>query len=184
MMKIRILLLLLVSLLLMSCNTIWDETYVTPDPDTDAEGYYQTLYGSFTLKYKVESGTHLRCKLSANGSGWIAVGFAPAAMMKDANVIIGYVHADQGFIRDDFGTSHTEHESDLSLGGSSDVELLTAYEANGKTHLEFRIPLDSGDSKDRPLVIGSEYPIIFASGNEDDFDSYHSAIGTGVIQIR
>lgn len=177
-------LLILCSLLLVSCDTVWDEPFV-PDSDApDAEGFYTAGGGNYTLKYKREGGTNLHCKLTANGTGWISVGFNPTAQMKDANFIIGYVSGGTGYIRDDFGTDNTAHVSDTSLGGTNDVTLITANETAGATSLEFSIPLNSGDARDRVLTLGSTYGIIFASGSEDNFYGMHSSFATGSIKIR
>lgn len=171
-------------LLLSSCDTVWDEPFVPQSDLPDAEGFYTTAVGDFLLKYKVIANQQLLCRLTANGDGWVAVGFNPTAQMKDANFIIGYHNGAYGYIRDDFGVDNSSHDADTSLGGSSDVTLLTSSNAGGKTSLEFEIPLSSGDSHDRALSIGTTYPVIFAAGNADDFDSYHDRYAAGSIRIR
>lgn len=124
---------------------------------------------------------HLHCLLSASTSGWVAVGFDPSSIMQDANFIIGYVDGGIGEIRDDWGTGATSHASDVSLGGSSDVTLLTAAESGGVTTLEFTIPMNSGDAYDKVLSIGSSYSCILAQGSSDSYTSYHSAAGFATI---
>ncbi|MDZ4121385.1 MAG: DOMON domain-containing protein, partial [Candidatus Cloacimonadaceae bacterium] len=150
----------------------------------DAEGFYQAISGNFVLKYKILNANSLHCKLSGNTNGWIAVGFDPTDRMKDANFIIGYVSQGLGYIRDDYGISTTAHASDTSIGGTSDVSLISAFEIDAKTHLEFVIPLNSGDSKDRVLLPGNSYQVIFASAAEDDFEGYHSTTGVATIILR
>ncbi len=179
----KILMLFALALLLCSCNTVKDELTGPGDDLPDTEGYYSSQNGSFKLRYKV-SGGGLDCILEANTVGWIAVGFDPSSQMKDANFIIGYVAGGTGIIRDDWGDSNTSHVSDISLGGSTDVTLISATEAGGKTTLRFTIALNSGDQYDRELSIGSTYPVIFASGAEDDPESYHNALGAATIMIR
>lgn len=179
-----LLILVLAALALMSCDTVWDEPFVPMDELPDAEGYYQSIAGDFVLKYKVISTNLLSCRLSANGTGWIAVGFDPSAQMRDANFIIGYVNGIYGYIRDDFGTGSSSHDSDINLGGSSDVLLTSSSESAGRTMLEFEIPLNSGDSKDKILSSGATYNVIFAAGSDDDFESMHNRFATGSIRIR
>ncbi len=180
----KALLLLPFLLLICSCNTVWDEIYKAPDPDMDADGFYQASSGDFILKYKTLNANSLHCKLSGNTNGWIAVGFDPTDRMKDANFIIGYVSDGIGYIRDDYGISATAHASDTSIGGTSDVSLISAIEIEAKTYLEFVIPLNSGDSKDRILLPGSSYQVIFASAPQDGFEAYHSITGVATIIIR
>lgn len=171
-------------LLLTACDTVWDEPFV-PDTDIpDSEGFYQVQSGNFTLKYKRGTADDLICRLSGTGTGWLAVGFDPSSQMRDANFIIGYVSGANAFIRDDFGVDNTTHEADTAIGGTSDVTLISSSEAQGTTTLEFSIPLNSGDTKDKVLSVGSTYNVIFATGSDDDYDSYHTGIASGSIKIR
>jgi len=174
----------LAALALVSCDTVWDEPFTPASDLPDSEGYYTCTAGNFMLKYKTIPTNLLQCRLSTNTSGWLAVGFDPSQQMKNANYIIAYVSGGNGFLRDDFGTDNTAHASDLSLGGNSDVTLVTASEGNGITTVEFTIPLNSGDSYDRIMQSGTTYPVIFATGSSDDFDSYHTSYATGSIKIR
>lgn len=176
--------LLMLCLLLAACNTVRDEPFIPEDELPDAQGFYTAAAGGYTLKYKVVDANILHCVLSAAGTGWLAVGFAPSAGMKDANFVIGHASGNSGTIRDDWGTSPSSHESDLALGGSNDVTLLSASEASGVTRLEFQFPLSSGDAYDRALSIGNTYPVIFARGTEDGFESYHQDYAGANIRIR
>lgn len=180
----RILLMLTVTLLLLSCNRVSDENFGAGNDLPDNEGYYLAQSGSFALRYKVAEAQFLECILEGNSSGWIAVGFNPTVQMRDANIIIGYVENGTGFIRDDFGTGNVSHTSDLSLGGTNDATLLAASLQEGITTLKFRIPLNSGDPYDRVLSPGETYPVIFARGAEKDFDTMHTALGQALIKIR
>lgn len=179
----RLLIIAILLVLLSACNTVWDEPF-SPNPDTpDAQGYYSSSSGSYNLRYKRIGTDSLECIVSANTNGWLAVGFDPSMQMKDANIIIAYVADGEGFIRDDWGISNTTHVSDISLGSTNDVRLLEASENAGRSSVRFRIALSSGDTRDRILIPGNTYPIIFAHGESDDFDSYHSGIGIGNIRI-
>jgi len=146
-------------------------------------GFVSVTAAGITLEYKVD-GSDIHCILNANTSGWIAVGFDPSSMMKDANLIIGYVAGGTGFIRDDWGVSNTGHTSDLNLGGIDNVVFISASEVGGSTELEFKIPLDSGDDFDRILEVGQTYSVILAKGDNDDFDSYHTTAGFAEIILE
>ena len=143
-------------------------------------GFSQVTVSDFQLQWKVE-GDMLRVAAKAKTTGWIAVGFDPTQMMKDANIIVGYVENGEARIRDDYGNTTTSHQADLDAGGSSDVAELSGSEENGSTALSFVIPLVSGDDKDRALDPGKKYRVILAWGpdNSDDFDAYHAG-RTGV----
>ncbi len=139
------------------------------------------------FQYRVTpDGMNLECIVTAPTTGWVAVGFNPTFIMRDANIIIAYVDEhSQVMIRDDWGTGNNSHESDLVLGGTDDVTLLGGFEADGITTIHFFIPLDSGDVYDQPLAIGQSYPIILARGSngEKNFTSVHAQAGTSEITI-
>jgi hypothetical protein len=152
-----------------------------------AETPYQTVSTSgITLNYRVtQDSQNLDCQLSASTTGWVAVGFNPTETMQNGNIIIGYDQAGTTMIRDDWGTSQTTHAADTSLGGTDDIISFSSSENGGTTTLNFIIPLNSGDSKDRPLVIGQSYPIILARGanGADNYTGMHAGAGFANITI-
>jgi hypothetical protein len=127
-----------------------------------------------TLEWKADS-IYLNVTLGAQTTGWIALGLDPGFAMKDANLIIGYVKDDSVYIRDDYGNTPTSHRSDVSAGGEDNVINKSGTEENGITTISFSIPLNSGDSRDRPLQIGNNYKILLAHGPDgaDDFTTHH-----------
>lgn len=108
-------------------------------------------------------------------TGWIAIGFNPSRMMKDASYVLSYVDEGKVFIREDFGTGNTSHRSDLSLGGSEMVKALSFKEEPNKTTITFSLPLDSKDAYDTVFVQGKTYTMLSAYGrnNAKNFTSIH-----------
>src|SRR6056297_311568 len=103
-------------------------------------------------------GENLLFSVKSIGKGWVAVGFNPSNMMKDANIIIGDVKGEEIIIEDHFGVSNTGHRKDevdniLQANGSEDENF---------TVLEFVIPLNSGDDMDQELIPGNKYKVILA----------------------
>jgi len=150
-----------------------------------AQSDWQTVGAAgVTFEYRVTpDGLNLEGILIGQTTGWVSVGFNPTFMMRDANIIIGYVTSNGPMIRDDWGTGNTSHVSDQSLGGTDDVTLIAGSEEDGFTTLHFTIPLDSGDQYDQPLSIGQTYPIILARGanGANNFTSVHAAAGYAEI---
>ena len=130
---------------------------------------------SFDFQWKIE-GENLSVQISAPTTGWVSIGFDPSKMMADANILIGYVSNGEVFLRDDFGDGQVKHSPDSKLGGGDHFTDLEGEEADGITRIRFAIPLDSGDSFDKPLERGKTYKIIYAYGpdGKDDFGSYHT----------
>ena len=131
-----------------------------------------TTIGDFELEWKVD-GDSVAFAVSAPTAGWVAVGFEPDRMMMGANLIIGYVADGVAEVTDQWGTSTVTHGLDIENGGTDDLSNIGGNESDGRTRIEFTIPLDSGDSTDKPLSVGQELSVILAYGNRDDLQSYH-----------
>lgn len=155
-----------------------------PEPKGADQGYSTATDKGLTLQWKVEGET-LKVKVSAPTTGWVAAGFDPARLMKGANIIIGYVKDGKAVIRDDFGSGMMSHQSDLDLKGKDNVADPAGKEENGATEIGFTIPLNSGDDKDKPLVVGKTYKVILAAGanDADDFTTRHKKIGGVEIKL-
>ncbi len=152
-----------------ACNTAEDE----PPPVGPGNGGSVTI-DRITFTWKPEGG-NLNATVKAPTTGWVAVGFDPAMAMRDANLIIGYVKDGRVFIRDDYGSALTGHDADVNGGGRDNVTNKRGTEEGGATEIDFTIPLDSGDERDRKLVVGQTYKVLFAYGPDgaDDFTVQH-----------
>lgn len=148
--------------------------------------WQQTSASGVVFEYRVtQDGLNLEGKLIGETTGWVAVGFNPTNVMRNANIVIAYVSGVNAVIRDDWGNSNTSHVSDTSQGGTNDVTLLSGNEAAGVTTIHFTIPLVTSDQYDRPMQIGSTYPVILARGanGADNFTGMHAAAGNGSITL-
>ncbi|MBL7006257.1 MAG: hypothetical protein ISR78_04160 [Spirochaetia bacterium] len=142
-----------------------------------ADAITSASFDNISLEWKVsETGDEIEFILQAKTTGWIAVGFDPSQIMKDAQFVIGYVNSGDAVIRDDFGNSSFSHAPDTGLGGTDDVRLISGLEEDGWTQLIFALPVNSGDDKDVPLTLGEKHNILLAFGpdNKDDFRTKHS----------
>ncbi len=152
--------------------------------DGTVDGYNTKTVNNITLMWKTnDAEDSLLVKVSATTVGWVAVGFDPTVGMQDANIIIGYVLNDTAYVRDDVGTGLHSHAPDTSLGGTNDVADIDGTETEGITEISFTIPLDSGDLRDRVLVVGESYLVILAWGTDDDFDALHTVRVSTEIEI-
>lgn len=150
------------------------------------EDWQSVTAAGVTFEFRVtQDELHLEGIMSAQTTGWVSVGFNPVFMMNEANIIIGYVDDGVGFIRDDWGTGPTSHDSDVSLGGTDDVTLVEAHQIDGVTTIHFIIPLDSGDQFDQPLSIGETYPVCIARGpnGANNFTTTHAAAAMAEITL-
>jgi len=127
--------------------------------------------------------TDLFIALESQGKGWVAIGIDPENAMKGANFIFGYVKEDETFVSDQYGSALFNHSPDISGGGSEDIIEYKGTEDQEKTVFEFRILLDSRDTRDKTLEPGGEYKAIVAYQNSsDNFTTKHSKRGS--IQLK
>ncbi len=128
---------------------------------------------------------YLYAYMEAPTSGWVSIGFDPDNRMQGANYIIGAVVNGELDIMDAWGVTPTgpNHPPDEQLGGTDDIVAAAGVERDGRTIIEFQIPLDSGDPYDKPLSPGGTYTILVAFGSSNDMFSYHSFRDAGQITL-
>ena len=142
-----------------------------------------------TFAWKVDGET-LHAKVSAKTEGWVAVGFNPSKLMKDANFILGYVKDGEVTVVDHFGDKSTGHSPDEKLGGTSDVTVVGGSEEGGVTTIEFTIPMNSSDKYDSVLSADGDTVVLLAYGpDRDSFKPRHKSrvekivnLGTGAVK--
>lgn len=126
----------------------------------------------------------LRIGLVSPGTGYVAIGLDPQSMMDRANILLGAVVNGSIVARDDVGTGLFSHAPDTDAGGRDNILAAAGREGDGKTVIEFAIPLSSGDAADRALVPGQTYRIIVAyHATSDDFSERHSRRAAGEIAL-
>ena len=159
-------------------------TIITAEENTASaiDGYQISETKGIIFQWKIEN-EDIQIILSAPTTGWVAIGFDPSRMMKDADILIGYVKDGKVFMEDHFGAGYTKHKLDTDLGGTEDITIIDGYEIEKKTTLKFSIPLNSGDSFDSKLEKGEEYKVIFAYGKKDNFTSYHKVRASMTITL-
>ncbi|UCE36149.1 MAG: hypothetical protein JSW00_11420 [Thermoplasmata archaeon] len=130
--------------------------------------------GEFVIHWRVENDTIIMA-MEGKTTGWVAIGIEPSDKMKDADMIFGWV-SDSGVasVLDCFSTgTFGPHPPDTELGGTSDILCYGGTESGGKTIIEFKRLLSTGDSKDKDIPSEGEITIIWATGPDDDFESQH-----------
>jgi len=109
--------------------------------------------GRFTLSWIVKEKTAFFA-LSAETTGWIAIGIDPATLMENSDMIFCWVD-DTGrtYIVNAYATGpYFSHPPDEELGGTNDILELAGIEKDGKTTIDIKrkksINLFSGCSTD------------------------------------
>jgi hypothetical protein len=140
--------------------------------------------GDFVFHWKIETDTILMA-MEGRTNGWVTIGFDPENRMEGADMVFGWVTG-SGTPQavDAYATGPTgPHPKDTDQGGTSDILCFGGKETGGKTIIEFKRLLSTGDSKDKTIPTSGEMTIIWALGPNDDFDSQHTQRGAGKIDF-
>jgi len=132
-----------------------------------AEGEYaHQLFDSATgmTVYWANSTNTLIVGLTSPGTGWLSIGFDPERQMQGANIFIAAIDGDVVTIEDHYGNSPVSHVQDAK----PHIIQAAGSETSDGSVLEFRIPLDSGDSQDKPLAAGDDIVIILSYHRSND----------------
>ncbi len=140
---------------------------------------------NFELHWRVESPNFFMA-IRAKTKGWVSVGFSPTVMMKDADMIIGWVESNNEVkIFDAFSTGDMgPHPPDENLGGNNDIIAFGGTESGEWTTLEFQRKLDTGDKYDKVFPSSGNIKIIVAYGSRDEFASMHRFRATDSITVE
>jgi len=125
--------------------------------------------------------------LALNGStkGWLAIGFEPLEWMKNADIIMASMQASKAVALDEYCTgNYGPHVEDTLLGGTSDIVEFAGSKAAGRTVVELKRKLDTGDKFDKAFSPGQAISIIWALSNNSDLSFKHDvAYGEGIMTL-
>jgi DOMON domain len=124
----------------------------------------------YTLTFKVCDDS-LVASVTANGTGWVAVGFGRDQYMPETDVFMAGVLPDgSAYGRD----AYAQFRSPPVADASQDVQLLGASEANGVTSISFSRLLNTGDASDFDLTDGPYYILMAFNASSDNLTVRHS----------
>lgn len=140
--------------------------------------------GHYDLHWTVVGDT-IYFAISAQTTGFVALGIEPTKRMLDADVILGWREATGDFeLHDAWSTGERgPHPDDVDLGGTYDLLEYSATEIGGVTTIEFSRALSTGDRYDHDIPANGTVKIIWSTSTEDGFTLYHSRRGTAIIDI-
>lgn len=155
---------------------------VSPQPSGD--GFMTVTSDEMELRWRV-NGDQIDFEISADTTGWVAIGFNPSRLMKDADYVFGFVKDGKATVSDHFGDGTFSHVDDEALGGKNNILDYSGSESAGKTTLKFSIPVDSGDEYDSVLTPGETHTVLFAHGPDgaDNFRQKHNFRGKAEVQF-
>ncbi|MCX6005358.1 MAG: DOMON domain-containing protein [Chloroflexi bacterium] len=155
----------------------------TPD-GIITQGEYQKSksYGDYEINWSSDN-TFMYIGMKAKTAGWVAVGFGAELLMKNADIVEGYLSDGKAVVADMFSTGEFgPHPPDVQQGGTNDILDYGGKRENGATVIEFKRKLDTGDKFDKPLVKGVN-KIIWSFGADDQPTNKHVTRGSGEIDL-
>ncbi len=121
--------------------------------------------------------------MKAKTSGFVAMAVQPGSLMKDADMVFGFVKDGEVTIYDMFSIgNYGPHPPDTELGGTNDILEFGGSEEDGFTTIEFRRALVTWDDYDNPLSKGVN-KIIWSYGPSDSPKVKHSNRGYGELNL-
>ena len=128
---------------------------------------------------------YLYLGLNASTDGWLAIGFEPQEWMKNADIILASVQGGKATVLDEYCTgNYGPHIEDTLLGGTSDIVESGWSKGAGRTVIELKRKLDTGDKFDKAFSPGQAISIIWALSQDPDISLKHNvAYGEGIMTI-
>jgi hypothetical protein len=125
--------------------------------------------------------------LALNGSteGWLSIGFEPLEWMKNSDIILASVQGGKATVLDEYCTgNYGPHIEDTMLGGTNDITEFGGSKGAGRTVIELKRKLDTGDKFDKAFSPGQAISIIWALSNNPEISFKHNvAYGEGIMTL-
>ncbi|MGC9515594.1 DUF2202 domain-containing protein [Methanocrinis sp.] len=130
-------------------------------------------------------GENLYMALSGETEGWLSIGFDPLEWMKDADMILVAVEDGESMVLDEYSSgNYGPHEDDTFFGGTYDILESGGSEEGGRTVVEFKRRLDTGDELDEALSPGQSVSIIWAMADSNSrYMKHNVAYGEAILVL-
>ncbi|MCA1792428.1 MAG: DOMON domain-containing protein [Desulfotignum sp.] len=119
-------------------------------------------------------GEQIHLQLSAQTTGWVAIGIDPEDAMGGADIIIGAVKNGKVRIEDHYADSKRGHSPDEKLGGQNHVIHPEGSETDGVTTISFSLSASAAEQWDKPIHTDKMTRVMVAYGTgRDSFRTTH-----------
>jgi hypothetical protein len=140
--------------------------------------------GEMEISWKNDQ-ENLYMGLNGSTEGWLAIGFEPLEWMKNADIILASVQGGKATVLDEYCTgNYGPHIEDTMLGGTNDIIEFGGSKGAGRTVIELKRKLDTGDKFDKAFSPGQAISIIWALSNNPEISFKHNvAYGEGIMTL-
>lgn len=120
-----------------------------------------------------KEGDYLVMELRAPTQGWVAVGFNQKNNIVHSDLLMFHVANGKTESMDMYVKGFGNPQTDISLGGQHNIEVLDFEETGKETYIQFRRLWKGKDSNDFQLKNGESFWLVLAYSTHDEFD-HHS----------
>ncbi len=140
--------------------------------------------GEMQISWKNDQ-EYLYMALNATANGWLSIGFDPLEWMKNSDMILGSVQGSKATVLDEYCTgNYGPHIEDTLLGGTNDILESGGSRVAGRTTIEFKRKLNTGDRFDKAFLPDQTISVIWASSQGSDASIKHDvAYGEGILTL-
>ena len=140
--------------------------------------------GDLAVSWKNDK-EHLYLALNGSTDAWLSIGFDPLEWMKNADIILASVQGGKAVVLDEYCTgNYGPHIEDTMLGGSDDILEAGGSKSAGRTIIELKRRLDTGDRFDEAFSPGGAVSMIWALSSNPDISLKHNiAYGEGILSL-
>ena len=140
--------------------------------------------GDLAVSWKNDK-EHLYLALNGSTDAWLSIGFDPLEWMKNADIILASVQGGKAVVLDEYCTgNYGPHIEDTMLGGSDDILESGGSKSAGRTVIELKRKLDTGDRFDKAFSPGGTVSMIWALSSSSDISLKHNiAYGEGILSL-
>lgn len=149
-------------------------------------GSFKSKSGNFEMTIKkADLQKAYLIEMKGKTKGWIAVGFGRTEVMKDAEIMLGYIKDNVPFLTHQFGTSYYSHEPIDNLNkGSKDnsIKLIEAKEKDEWTYFKFFRFINANGEQLKSFKAGDVINFMYALSPKKDPEVKHKE--KGYLQIK
>ena len=140
--------------------------------------------GEMNISWKNDK-EYLYLAMDGSTNGWMAIGFEPLEWMKDADMIIASVQNGKTVALDEYCTgNYGPHLEDTILGGTDDIAEFAGSQKSGRTVVEVKRKLNTGDKFDKAFSPGQSISVIWALSDRSDSGFKHNvAYGETIMTL-
>lgn len=124
-------------------------------------------------------GDRIRFEMEAPTTGWVTIGLNEKAGLPGSYLLMGRIVSGKGEVVEHYTLTPGDYQPLSTLGAEIAVEAVSGQEGQGRSRIQFSLPIAPGNSYAKELKAGAVYTMHMAYSREDDFQ-HHSMMRTAV----